>query len=76
MDFVTDLPPSKTAKGKVYNGILVIVDRLIKYVVYFVVNMHITALDYVELLWKELYLKVGIPKSIVSDRDLRFKSAF
>jgi hypothetical protein len=76
MDFVTDLPPSKIAKGKVYNRILVVVDRLTKYVAYFVVNMHITALDCVELLWRELWSRVGIPKSIVSDRDPRFKSAF
>jgi hypothetical protein len=51
MDFITDLPLSKSAKGKVCNGILVVVNRLTKYVNYVPINMHITASDCAELLW-------------------------
>ncbi|KAE8238369.1 hypothetical protein A4X06_0g8816, partial [Tilletia controversa] len=72
MDFITDLPKSRSG----FTAIFVVVDRFSKMVHFYPCNMD--GLD--ALATAKLFLKVialhGVPDSIVSDRDPRFKSAF
>ena len=72
MDFITDLP--KTNSG--YTAIFVVIDRFSKMAHFIPCDMD--GLD--SLKTAKLFLKVialhGVPDSIVSDRDPRFKSAF
>ncbi len=72
MDWVGPLP--KTKNG--YNSVLVIVDRLSKWVYYIPTTTTSTAVDTAELIWKVVVRNHGMPKAIVSDRDPRFLSLF
>ena len=72
MDFVVGLP--RTPSGK--NSIWVIVDRLTKSAHFLPVNNTDSLGKLTRLYVKEIVRLHGIPKSIVSDRDLRFTSQF
>ena len=71
MDFITGLP-------KVFDKdcIFVVVDRQKKFAHFFVVTTTFTVAKVAELFFKEVVRLHGLPKSIVSDRDSRFFSAF
>ena len=71
MDFITGLPQ---VFGKDF--IFVVVDRLTKFSHFFVVTTTFTAVQVVELFFKEVFRLHGLPKSIVNDRDSRFFSTF
>ncbi|SCO20290.1 uncharacterized protein FFB20_15917 [Fusarium fujikuroi] len=75
MDFVTGLPPV-LFEGQQVDAILVIVDRLTKFVRFLPVSTKITASELAELFHKEIELWFGAPKGIVSDRGSVFTSAF
>jgi transposase InsO family protein len=72
MDFITCLP--KTKKG--HDTLLVLVDRLTKYVIAVPTVATNTAEDVARLCLEHVISKHGVPLSIVSDRDVRFTSAF
>ena len=71
MDFITGLP-------KVFSKdcIFVVVDRLTKFDHFFFFTTTFTATQVAELFFNEVFKLHGLPKSIVSDRDSRFLSAF
>ena len=71
MDFIIGLP-------KVFGKycIFVVVDRLTKFAHVFSITTTFTAAQVAELFSKEFFILHGIPKSIVSDRDSIFFSAF
>ena len=71
MDFITGLP-------KVFDKdfIFVVVGRLTKFYQLFVVTTSFTTTQVAELFFKEFIKMHGLPKSIVSDRDSIFFSAF
>ena len=70
MDFVVSLP--KTRNGK--DAIWVIVDRLIKSVDFLPIKIS-SSLDRLARLYvNEIISRLGIPASIISDRDPRFTS--
>ena len=71
MDFITGLPK---LFGK--DCIFVVVDRRTKFAHLFVVNTTFTSTQVAELFFKEFFRLHGLPKSIVSDRDNIFLSAF
>lgn len=71
MDFITCLP-----KSKGYKSILVVVDRLSQYGHFIALKPPITARSVVAVFAKEVVRLHGIPRSIVSDRDSLFVSAF
>ena len=71
MDFITGLPK---VLGK--DCIFVVVDRLTKFAHSFVVSTTFIVAQVVELFFKEVFILHGLPKSIVSDRDSIFFSAF
>ena len=76
MDFVTGLPVSTNWKGKTYDTILVIVDRLTKMVHYEPVKVTIDASGLAEVIIDVLVRHHGLPDFIVSDRGSVFTSKF
>ena len=77
MDFITNLPPSKK-KGynKVFDSILVIIDRFLKICKYLPCRKTITTIKLVDLFYNEVILRIGAPDLIISDRGSVFASSY
>jgi len=71
MDFITGLP---NVSG--FTVIMVVVDRLSKYVHFAPLKADYTSVQVAELFMKTMVKLHGFPKSIVSDRDKVFMSRF
>jgi hypothetical protein len=67
MDFITDLPPSMYI-GRIYNSILVVMDRYSKIAYYVPCRKTIDAPELVQLFIREVVRLYGVPKTVVSDR--------
>ena len=77
MDFITDLPKSPNlVTGHLYDGILVIVDRLTKYAHFIPCNKTITAPQLGCLVLDRLVRYHGILKVFITDRDTKFISNY
>ena len=76
MDFVTGVPVSTDWKGKSYDSILVIVDRLTKMVYYEPVKVTINTLGLAEVIINVVVWHYSLPNSIVTNRGLLFTSKF
>ena len=76
MDFVTGLPVSTDWKGKSYDLILVIVDRLTKMVHYEPVKITIDAPGLAEVIIDVVVQHHGLPDSIITDWGSLFTSKF
>jgi len=72
MDWIMDLPPS--AQGN--NAIMVIVDKLTKYVHLVPTTKESSSEDVARLFIAHVYQYHGLPKVLISDRDTRFTSGF
>ena len=72
MDFIVGLP--RVQRG--YNAIWVIVDRLTKLAHFIPVKDSTTSDQLAQIYIREIVRLHGVPKTIVSDRDSRFVSAF
>jgi transposase InsO family protein len=72
MDFVTALP--KTPKG--HNAVWVIVDRLTKSAHFLPFRVGQSTEQLADMYMREIVRLHGVPASIVSDRDTRFRSHF
>ena len=72
MDFATHLP--QTLRG--HDSLWVIVDRLTKSTHFLVVRMTFTLEEFCMLYIREIVQLLGVPVSIVSDRDPRFMTHF
>ena len=72
MDFMTHFP--RTLQG--HNTVWVIVDRLTKSAHFLAVRMFFTLERFCRLYVREIVRLHGVPVSIVSDRDQRFKVHF
>jgi hypothetical protein len=75
MDFITDLPPSRY-RGLVYDAILVMVDRFTKYSRYIPARKDWDAEFLGDVLFDEIFSKLGMPLSLVSDRGSLFTSKY
>ena len=76
MDFITDLPPCNRS-GKVYDSILVVMDRYTKMARYIPVQKTIDASELARILVRKLVLRgTGLPQSIVSDRGSVFTAKY
>jgi len=76
MDFIIDLPPSIGLDNRVYDAILVIIDRYTKMALFIPTTKTLNAAQLARLLDKHIAYKFGIPSGIVSDRDSLFTSQF
>ena len=76
MDFIIGLLESKGFNSRVYDSILVVVNRFSKIVRYFVVNKTIDALVLTELIYKKIVMFTGTPDDIVSNRGSVFISEY
>ncbi len=72
MDFITCLPV--TQRG--YDGIFTIVDRFSKYCVLVPYTCTSSAVDVARMFFDHVVCTYGMPRRIVSDRDVRFMSTF
>ena len=75
IDFVGPLPESKDRDGR-YDAITTIIDLLTGMVHLVPSRTNYRAKDIAELVFAEVYKHHGLPKSIVSDRDVLFTSIF
>ncbi|MGL5827975.1 MAG: DDE-type integrase/transposase/recombinase, partial [Angustibacter sp.] len=76
MDFITDLPPS-TKGGKVYDSILVVVDRYTKMARYIPVRKTLDAPGLAQVIVsKHILAGAGAPRTVVSDRGTIFTAEF
>ena len=71
MNFIPDLPESEG-----FNNILVIVDKLTKYVIFIATTVNITEKDPAELFFHHIISKFEIPRQVISDRDVRWRGDF
>ena len=77
IDFITKLPKSKDLITiEVYDAIMVIVDRLTKYIIILPFKEKYNAKQLAFLLLDRLIRDYSIPKSITSDRDKLFTSNY
>lgn len=72
MDFIVGFPT--TSNG--YDSVLVVVDRLTKFVLFLPTTSTITAHGTAQLFFDRVVTLFGLPQDIVSDRDPKFTSEF
>lgn len=72
MDFITHLPKSQNGN----DSILVIVDKLTKYLHCFAIKEKISSQETAALFFERIVTLHGLPSKIISDRDTRFTSNF
>jgi hypothetical protein len=75
VDFVGPLPESKN-RDATFNSITVVIDLPTGMVHLIPGRINYTARQMAELIFEEIYKLHGLPKSIVSDRDVLFTSTF
>ena len=75
MDFMTGLPPSRR-NGRVYDALLVLIDRYTKMALYIAVIKKLDTVTLADILVDQVFTRFGTPKGIVSNRDSRFTSVF
>jgi hypothetical protein len=72
MDFITGLPTS----NKQNDAIMVVVDKLSKSSHFIPVRSTCKEIDIAQVFMKEIFRLHGMPKEIVSDKDMKFTSNF
>ena len=71
MDFITALP---MVQGK--DCIYVVVDRSTKFTHFYAIPIEYSAVQVIELFFKEVFRLHGLSRNIVSDKDSRFMGTF
>ena len=72
MDFITVFPMT----WRQHDSIMVVVDKLIEATHFILVKSTHKTDDIVRIFMKEIFKLHGLPKAIVSDRDVKFTSNF
>eukprot|EP00253_Pinus_taeda_P032926 PITA_32926 len=72
MDFITGLPRTK----KNHDSIMVVVDKLSKAAHFILVHSTYKSVQIAHIFMKNVFKLHGLPKVIISDRDVKFTSAF
>jgi hypothetical protein len=72
MDFITGLPRT----GKQHDSIMVVVDKITKVAHFIPLKTTHKETNVVDIFMREIARLHGIPKTIVSDRDLKFTSKY
>ena len=77
VDFITGLPSSYDPRtGKIWNAILVIVDKMTKYARYRATSKRLSATEFADLIYIEVYRDFDLPITISSDGGSLFTSKF
>ena len=71
MDFISGI-----SKVKGFGSVLIVVDRISKYVVFIPTPIKCLAEEAVHIFFSNVVKHFGMPKDIVSDRDTRFTGRF
>eukprot|EP00253_Pinus_taeda_P029300 PITA_29300 len=72
MDFITGLPQTKKSN----DSIMVVVDKLSKATHFIPVQSTFRAVQIAHIFMQNVFKLHGLPKTIISDRDVKFTSAF
>ena len=72
MDFITSLLKSK----KKNDSIFVVINKLLKEAHFIPVKLAYKAVNIVDIFFKKIFRLYGIPKAIISDRDVKFTGNF
>ena len=72
MEFITGLPKSKKKKDSIF----VVIDKLSKVAHFIPVKLTYKAVNIADIFLKEIFRLHGIPKAIISDRDVKFTRKF
>jgi hypothetical protein len=72
LDFITGFP--KTQKKN--DSIMVVIDKLSKSTHFIPVKSTYKSINIIEIFMKEIFRLHGIPKMVISDRDVKFTSTF
>jgi len=72
LDFITGLPKS----GKQNDFIMVVVDKLSKAAHFIPMQSTYKTIQIVDILMREIFRLNGIPKVVISDRDVKFTFSF
>lgn len=76
MDFVGPLPASKDINGVEFRNIMVVVDRLTKFVTFTPLPQKYDAPYLAKAFTRDVISRFGVPEQIISDRDKLFTSHF
>ena len=68
IDFITGLPKT----NKQHDSIMVVVDKLSKPAHFIPVNSTFKSINIANIFMKEIFRLHGIPKVVISDRDVKF----
>ena len=71
MDFIPELPISEG-----FDNVLVVVDKLTKYGMFIPCHTTINEKETAKLIFKHVICEYGIPRQIISDRDVRWRGDF
>ena len=70
-----DLPSTRDPYlGKTFNIILIIIDKFIKYAYYIITIKNVTAIEFTEIIWREVIVYSGVIYNIISYRGSLFIS--
>ena len=72
LDFITGLPRTQ----KQNDSIMVVIDKLRKSAYFILVKYNFKFIKIVQIFMKEIFRLHGIPKMVISDRDIKFTSTF
>jgi hypothetical protein len=72
MDFMMDLPKTKAG----HDAVLVVIDKLSKAMTLIPTKSSVSAQQVAQLFLKEVYRLHGLPRKIISDRDVRLTGRF
>jgi hypothetical protein len=72
LDFITGLPKTQNHN----DSIMVVIDKIIKSTHFIPVKSTFKAINIAKILMKEIFRLHGIPKMVISDRDVKFTSTF
>ena len=72
LDFITGLPRT----GKQHDSIMVVLDKLNKTSHFVLVKSTYKTVEIIEIFMKDIFRLHGIPKVVISDRDVKFTSTF
>ena len=77
INFIIDLLSARDSYiNKIYNTILILVDKLIKHVIYIAITKNLKVNELANIMWREFILLRDIMRNLILDRGLLFINKF